>query len=55
MKRRINLKYRGQSHKIAWYAGTSDGAIRETIKESLGFAPESSNLFILNYINIARY
>jgi hypothetical protein len=42
MKRRIQVNYRSAEHRIAWYSGTSDSALRETIKESLGISPESS-------------
>lgn len=42
MKRRILISFRGKEYRVAWFGGTSDNALRETIKETLGIPPESS-------------
>ena len=42
MKRRIVVEYKGRDHRVAWYTGTSDNSIRETVKESIGIPPEFS-------------
>ena len=39
-KRRIIVGFNGREYKVAWYAGTNDAAIRETIKETVGIRPE---------------
>jgi uncharacterized membrane protein YidH (DUF202 family) len=41
-KRKIVVHYNRRDHSIAWFAGTSDAVIRDTIKESLGISPESN-------------
>lgn len=42
MKTKIFVVFRGKEHSVAWYSGTSDAAIRETIKDCLGIPPENN-------------
>lgn len=41
MKKIINISYRGENYRIGWFQGTSDIALRETIKETLRMPPDS--------------
>jgi len=45
MKRSIVVHFKGQSQRVAWYAGASDASIREAIREILAI-PNDSN-FVL--------
>lgn len=39
-KRTIFITYQEQTHRLAWFPGTSDDTIRDTIKEILGLPAE---------------
>ena len=39
-KRTIYITHQEQTHRLAWYPGTSDDTIRDTIKETLGLPAE---------------
>lgn len=41
MKKIAFISYRGESYRIAWYQGTSDNALRDTIKETLSIPPDA--------------
>jgi hypothetical protein len=41
-KRKITVVHNGREYRIAWFFGTSDAVIRDTIKESLSINPESN-------------
>lgn len=42
MKKVLKISYRGEIHEIAWYPGTADNAIRDTIKETLQISSDSN-------------
>jgi uncharacterized membrane protein YidH (DUF202 family) len=40
MKTVLKISFRGEIHEVAWYPGTTDSAIRDTIKETLQISPD---------------